>query len=1401
MSKFTKGLNKDVDPVSQPEGTYRDLTGGVLNKELGTITNEKGTQVLTNSINGEILGTVYISEQNVVVFGYDSSNSASYIKSVNLNTGDITSYNVDSVLDFSNSDYVDATYSINNQGDTILYWTDGVNQPSFYNITQNKTVSNEKNISLFPKYDSQVNFTLNSITSGGSLNAGTYYLSFAYIDEDGTLTDYFYVTKPLPILGSDGRGRDKQVSTGKAIEFTLSNLDTSYRSIRVTAIRGTEAANITDIPISNGSISYTYSGSENDTVGSIDEIVINSAVYKKANTLKSYNNQLYLGGLENQELNRSEKEKLQAVALNANIKATTSNENNDFYKGVDNQFDKKTYKRGEVYAFYVSFIKSNGKETDAFHIPGRVAVDNTGDSGNDSELQSESLDTISGDFYQFYSYPDDTYNMGYWRNNGENYPDVAPFNQEDFQDINGNTQTYAGTPVRHHRFPEAKRNNSNGLGRSIDESSGSNPNIRPLKIELLNLNINDSELISKIDGWKLYYSKKGVNNKVIASQGSIQPGWLDKVVIQNNSQASFGRLDIDSGPDQDRTITVYPFGSGVSRSYDISIPSSYTKNDVANKIADNVDSTSNTNSNNIDATAFIDVNGETWVEFYWLDEDTKDKWVGNSPDLGNAGAISFTSDAWVEAQGFVAQRPEQGYDGIGEINEIFKDEIYTTHGFIEGIEHDANDDGSYTTMRWGAIEKVGYVRPPKLMISRENISGINFITHQFNINTTFRSSGKSQRIVEIDNYTDNVNDPFEVKNRSYIDKNQRNISLTSSGFDYDMDNIFGESKIILESNDTNMTSRGDRIISDLCQLKNNVHVPFTNQELIDTGYSGSIDSNGSFQNTTNIYGGDIYIGKNYYKANSLISVYNIDDTNPNWNENDDGSFYTENSFRKWFLDDLHFSIFEDDDSNNTGSDGENIGARSAILEEMNTDGGDLIGVPVPHGFMYEEIIESRINPYTLYSGAGEYEKIYPQNGITESVVWPEISSLQTNIDNAEEDARIQMKKWCQYFKNSDNYPKWNESYEESADIKSSFPWNPNEIIKTNNFNRIVRSSGDEESGRSQSFRRFRENDFDDVKRNRGEIINIEELDNNLIIHLEKSLIQTRGRERMRTEEGQDVFIGSGDIFKVDPDEIMSTNVGFGGLQNITSSIKTESGYFWIDLESQSVYNISKASGIKDLSSDNFGLNSYFKSNLSGSGAHELGYDPELDRLLLTNNIVSYTLSFYPSLGAWVSFHQFKPDKYIPSREQLYTYANENVYEHNEFLDQIYDNDKQLNLQFAVPHGINNKVNFAWFNADEEGTNNIPFDWIRINNEDQDTGQITLTPYSSDPTDITSRGNCRKHQGVWKVNNIRVTDGSGNLPNWAYERKLEDDYHIVELNAQDKEIRVRAAGLDTERSIR
>jgi hypothetical protein len=108
-------------------------------------------------------------------------------------------------------------------------------------------------------------------------------------------------------------------------------------------------------------------------------------------------------------------------------------------------FKKKSYRRGEVYSFYISFILKDGGETFAYHIPGRnfkaiggnitevSTMANVG-LGSVGTIPMNTLEVVAANpNAKVFQYSDTSYiglsatTTGYWHNENEYYPNTDDF--------------------------------------------------------------------------------------------------------------------------------------------------------------------------------------------------------------------------------------------------------------------------------------------------------------------------------------------------------------------------------------------------------------------------------------------------------------------------------------------------------------------------------------------------------------------------------------------------------------------------------------------------------------------------------------------------------------------------------------------------------------------------------------------------------------------------------------------------------------------------------------------------------------------------------------------------------------------------------------------------------------
>lgn len=64
--------------------------------------------------------------------------------------------------------------------------------------------------------------------------------------------------------------------------------------------------------------------------------------------------------------------------------------------------------------------------------------------------------------------------------------------------------------------------------------------------------------------------------------------------------------------------------------------------------------------------------------------------------------------------------------------------------------------------------------------------------------------------------------------------------------------------------------------------------------------------------------------------------------------------------------------------------------------------------------------------------------------------------------------------------------------------------------------------------------------------------------------MEESLFAAQGKQTMQMGDGSEAFVGSGDIFQQEPNEVIQTEGGFGGTASQWACLTTRYGYFFVD---------------------------------------------------------------------------------------------------------------------------------------------------------------------------------------------------------------------------------------------
>ena len=304
--------------------------------------------------------------------------------------------------------------------------------------------------------------------------------------------------------GSNSFGKDSaSIVTGNAIKWELSNINVNnIKYLCPYIIKNSGNAEVglkltkieisSEVDLVNRTIDIVYEGLEGEALADINEIFNGNLVYTRAKAIEQFDDKLYLANLEVDPIFRYQK-----YANNITLKPMMedicvfdpqhgwNNSSCTYRTSTDNMMDpipslgydsgfkkengagmkpapymekrsyrndhyytnRRGYKRGETYAFYIAFIKADGSMSPAYHIPGREHVKPVGYGSVPENINENWF------FQQSWHFPNAN-GMNFWKNQDEVYPSTADFDTLDITtavEISGISNQ--NRPVRHHHFP------------------------------------------------------------------------------------------------------------------------------------------------------------------------------------------------------------------------------------------------------------------------------------------------------------------------------------------------------------------------------------------------------------------------------------------------------------------------------------------------------------------------------------------------------------------------------------------------------------------------------------------------------------------------------------------------------------------------------------------------------------------------------------------------------------------------------------------------------------------------------------------------------------------------------------------------------------------------------------
>ena len=535
-----KGIQQDFNEIKLNSNYMAWAKNVVMSENFGSLTNELGS-ILHSDIgaNKIIIGVLPVNEYSIIFAKTEISSEIGVLSDTGYTTVS-NNTNINPNLNFDTDYPIRADYQFNNKGECIVAFTDNLNKPKVANIGLLQAPSyieanDIKDILMFPE-GSPAQFTTIVLDNGGSLEAGVYYVSYAYKNKD-TQTPYFQLSKGHSIQ-DDKRpdtfydGVQLATPTSKSIQVDFTGLDTSYNKVVIAVVydigTGTLANEVGEYTINSANQSIIITTLDGTQVLEPDEVIVPRPLFTKVKTLTRLNDRLYVGNVQTENdidwQSEATNVRINYFAAAATFPTTTNLSLTNGDKAAQSNQSFAGFIPGEVYAFYIRLWYSDGTYSRQFHIPGRAPLPS--DLSTVTLTGYGNIETYKVD--QQFDVTAAQSNMGFWQNDNELYPSNFPGG-------------LAGEKVRHHRMPTLNYLHSNNYSGSTAFGTDYLP--------LIGVNVsNVNNLPDNCTHWELGFARRTDSNSLIAGYSlgiyAAHP-YLEGAVDQSRYHSSGGNWNTD----------------------------------------------------------------------------------------------------------------------------------------------------------------------------------------------------------------------------------------------------------------------------------------------------------------------------------------------------------------------------------------------------------------------------------------------------------------------------------------------------------------------------------------------------------------------------------------------------------------------------------------------------------------------------------------------------------------------------------------------------------------------------------------------------------------------------------------------------------------------------------------
>ena len=1304
--KVIKGLNTDMPPISQPEGSYRFALNAVEETTSGDaqrLTTEQGDSIIANLPKGfNLVGHIYTSNDRIVLFSKLNDISEIGILYTLEDRYETVVNDKNSINKLLLGDNVYGIYRLRRGCEDTIYFVDGLSVRYFNfgkeNNFKKAGLWDSELFKLQRTFSSSPEFEDIEIIDGGNIYPGSYSILVQYLDEDLNPTEWITASDTIIIYRDrnnkpfeDIRGdvsygdEDNKTPTNKSIQVTLSNLDRNFPYYRIGVIEShSGTGNVTRVSTSEQIPTdievYTYSG-ETTNIISYEETQVFDNIIESAEHIEMVDNMLLLSNTQGKKVNYCELQKYASrIKTDCVTKEIVLNdiESHSNQKRGTLHIEDVGYQPGEIYSFGIVYVFEDGTKSPVFHIPGK-----NHSTKNTAFIQGAIPMSTDNQLASSYYVENDTCDDNpFWGTDSEG-------------DILSRT-----TKVRHHRFPTRSEAKIGFVKTITDETEGSS-------VRTLNFTFRSTHKKSNLgDGGpaeiKIGYYIGGVRKEVTR--------YVDEFLLAVNT---FFTIEVDNiinktidSERPDGTVTKFDFTVteiGEDGADDVVLnkwikgQSLFLTEGASESFIDKEYKA------NILGVAFsnIDLPNDDIVGYYIV-RQKRDEF--NKTILDTGLMLPTLKETYYSAFGLL--RPSTG-NGTANGDRNLESRIQS---YLKRNETSTNLD--FSRIRgdiFGLIHpqflfnKVEY---PTATIKHEGYWSADnrkfYMNHELTedvmAGTSYDSSRNKKREKDSDGFTlhtltrysptdtykSATNFTVKPKDIFYLDTLYGKTVKDSANESTEIYNLSADNRIGIIQNETKLDP--SQVFKDnsypYVTIERQLLNPYSDFRV--TPYYMDSKRMHKFGDTPKLFSGDSYISpmtftssmyynskirkrknkKSWLKfvlgivlvaAAVVITVFTASAGSISLVAASAalgaagasvslGMSMLANGFKQAQANRVYNDLY-----NQGLKDCVNDRITSEVFDNYNPDDDELQWVSDSLGNLW---FESQINMnWRLGIGNMPTDFLNSPSKYSESFMADYTVNKLTTFDKDNTEGKL-----YQGFANPEVYiinpdytrRNWTKNY-----FMLGIEYDCCSECQEEFPHRVVYSQQSFQEELTDNFRKFLPNNYRDLNGESGEITNMFRLGNNLYIHTEHAMWLIPRNYQERVTDQIVSFLGTGEFFSVPPQRLRESTQGISaGLtkHQKNSALVTPYGYFFVSDKEKVIYQFDGEKGPIPIS--NNGMKAEIKY-LINDGDYVTGYDPILDRMLFTKlGDNGWTLSYSLPYKAWRSYHTYIPDRYLTARDKF-----------------------------------------------------------------------------------------------------------------------------------------------------